>query len=367
MQLSYKFTEDIERKRIKYRIKKFFLLNTDKYEKIIYTLFFISIFIYIRNSNYPLIYKNLIFRNVLITEQSNYSQLIESISLSITGSCIFYIITEIFPYKRKKLEYSSEIEIRVFEVYSLLKRILCCIFIDEKKGIKFLEENRIRESEMLLRTWEDEALFFPTVLVFEEVEKVVIELREKIDKLLVFENFLDYELREIIYSIPRTHLFNVLPYSRYREYAASSNISLCYIYDIFEIVILIRKYAVKNKKLKKVLLELRNYESTISQLKKDLEIKSGFSEYLGIYRQYLKKKDLKNAEKYLILALQKKDFYLMNEEYRALNFFALEKENKNILYWEKYLALRSEIIGVSKESKNIKEILDREYVKKFID
>lgn len=364
MKYPYEFTEDILQKSFKYKIKKIFLLSTDKYEKIVYSLFFISLFIYIRNLRYPLIYKNIGLEYFLVTEETYYSQLIENISLSIMGSSIFYIITEIFPYKRKKIEYSDEIETRIIEIYYLLKRILNFVFTNEEKALKLLQENKIREGELLLRSWEDIALFYPTRLVFEEVEKTIIEIREKLDKLLVFENFLDYEIRSIMYTIPRTFLFEKSSYSVSRGFI-KSNIKLYDIYGIFEIVNLIRKYAFKTKKLDKILLELRNYESTISQIKKGLKITSSFTEYLELYRQYLKKKKFKKAKKYLILALKTKNFYLMSEEYIAMHLFYLEKENNDILNWEEYLEIRSEVIKVPKESKNLKELLTQDYLKDF--
>ena len=320
------------------------------------------------NSQYPLIYSSRILDILFITKPSVYSPLIENISLSIIGSSIFYIITEIIPYKRRKIEYSDEIELRIFEIYLSLKRILDVILKDEKLGMKLLEENRIQECEILLNTWEDRAKFFTSNFVFEEVEKLIAEIKEKIDKLLVFENFLDYEIREIIYSIPRCHLFRRLLYSEMRG-TVVPNIHLCDIYDIYESIQKIESYAKKFKKIPEIFSlslysenKIKDYERYI--LNNFLK-NSGFACFHNLSCLFLKNNNKKKAKKYLIMFLKRKDFYLQPEETKAGNFFQFECENPELLKDEEYLELRSEIMGIPKESKSIKELLNREYVKNF--
>lgn len=368
MKPSYQFTEDKIKQSFKYRIKKNFLLSTDKYEKVIYTLLLISLYVYAMNSQYPLIYSNRILDILFITKPSIYSPLIENISLSIIGSSIFYIITEIIPYKRRKIEYSDEIELRIFGIYSSLKRILYVILKDEKLGMKLLEENRIQECELLLKNWEDITSFLPPNFVFEEVEKVVTEIREEIDKLLVFENFLDYEIREIIYNIPRCCLFSKTPYSKIRGIVVS-NIRLCDIYDIYEKIKDIERYAKKSKKVPEIFslnLYLNNKIEEYEKYTKNNYLKN--SRFAGLHNLsvlFLKNNKMSKAKKYLIMEIRSKAFYLRPEEMKAGNFFQFECENPKLLKDKEYLELRSEIMGIPKESKSIKELLNREYVKNF--
>ena len=65
------------------------------------------------------------------------------------------------------------------------------------------------------------------------------------------------------------------------------------------------------------------------------------------------------------MEIKGKAFYLRSEEIKVGNFFQFECENPELLKDEEYLELRSEIMGIPKESKSIKELLNREYVKKF--
>lgn len=368
MKPSYQFTEDKIKQSFKYRIKKNFLLSIDKYEKVIYTLLLISLYVYAMNSQYPLIYSNRILDMLFITKLSVYSPLIENISLSIIGSSIFYIITEIIPYKRRKIEYSDEIELRIFGIYSSLKRILYVILKDEKLGMKLLEENRIQECELLLKNWEDITSFLPPNFVFEEVEKVVAEIREQIDKLLVFENFLDYEIREIIYNIPRCCLFSQTPYSKIRGIVVS-NIRLCDIYDIYEKIKDIERYAKKSNKVPEIFslnLYLNNKIEEYEKYTKNNYLKnSGFAGLHNLSVLFLKNNKISKAKKYLIMEIRSKAFYLRPEEMKAGNFFQFECENPELLKDKEYLELRSEIMGIPKESKSIKELLNREYVKNF--
>lgn len=368
MKPSYQFTEDKIKKSFKYRIKQSFLLNTDRYEKVIYILLLIALYVYAVNSQYPLIYSNKILNMLLIREQTTYSSLIEATSLSIIGSSIFYIITEIIPYKRRKLEYSKEIELRIFEIYLSLERILDTILRNKKEGINLLKENKAIECELLLKTWEDKVSFFSSRLVFEEVEEIISEIRERIDKLLIFENFLDYEIREIIYNIPRCHLFEALPYSKMRN-TVIPNIYLCNIYDIYESVQGIENYARKFKKIQEIYSLSLYSENRIKEYEKYILNNSlknpSFACFYNLSRLFLKNNKKIEAKKYLIMFLKSKKFYLQPEEIKAENFFQFECENPEILNDKEYLELRSEIIGIPRENKSIKELLDREYVKKF--
>lgn len=368
MKPSYQFTEDKIEQSFKYRVKKIFLLSTDKYGKIIYILLLVFLYVYARNSQYPLIFSNRILEMLFITKPNVYSPLIENISLSIIGSSIFYIITEIIPHKRREIEYSDEIDLRIFGIYSSLKRILYTIFKNEEIGMKLLGENRIQECELLLKTWEDIIPFLPPNLVFEEVERVVAEIREKIDKLLVFENFLDYEIREIIYSIPRCCLFSQTPYSKIRGIVVS-NIRLCDIYDIYEKIKDIERYAKKFNRVPEIFslnLYLDNKIEKYEKYTKNNYLKnSGFASLHNLSVLFLKNNKISKAKKYLIMEIKSKAFYLRSEEIKVGNFFQFECENPELLKDEEYLELRSEIMGIPKESKSIKELLNREYVKKF--
>lgn len=370
----YIYTEDSPIEKFKNITQIIFNIFLKKQGFILILIFFISLILYFRYSNESIIVSNNLLNKILIPNL--YNSCYKDISLALLTSSIFYFFTSYLPYKLRRKKYFLEIERRLFDVHQNLSLILS-ILIDNMDSYKLLEEEKYEEFEKHLLKWTDIRQTVPfNIPLYEAIKPEKKKLKEKINKLLKYSEYLEPELKDILENISYCHLYRASSFdptpvvlNGYVITPASNSIKFFDVSDLYEILKNLKEFCRKNKRIEEIfLISLRKEKQFTKYEKISLKVfnrNPAFSSYFNLADFAYKERKFKKFVKYLFRFLKSKQLKQQPRNGKLGIFHQIETSYPEILSNKKYLKIRYILLAAPEIEREVITLVQDKEVKTF--